>query len=499
MARLVNRLGILAVHALIWTVPFSILTIAVPSLFPDGFKAFSRLNQAIFGAPLIEQNFYLPFERPSEAQTFYFQMAMSAIATLYFAGALIAGRLRRPRNLVLAGAVLFGLAALASSAGSARPMFTIKESLFLWAGILLLFMLTHLRLTPAANRRLLLSLIGVAGVTALIGILEYVLGSFGMHLQWQGFGYDPAKEVGRSSVLSVFGHPNYLTAFIGPSLLLIPALLPSAAGRPVRRVVLIALAIIISICIFIAGTRSAWLGVLLAGLAMLILVLRQGVSVRLTRRSLAVVGAIAALALLFAVPGSPLNQYSYVNRLASGRPVNARFYAYLTAVSMIKANPLLGVGYNNYGVEFWNHADRLQQDPRNRVFDFILEDMGGIRSDETHNEYLQIGAEMGLPGLAAFFFLLTAFFVQLREQIQCAKRRKDRLALAGIAGAVAFVLVDSLFNFPLHLPCSAMAFWLLLGIGSRYAVAETEAPARAIAPAVEAPAAAVAAPPTVRV
>ena len=431
MGRFSDRFGILALHCLIWTLPFGL---------------------------------YYVFEQPSVSQRFYFQIAVSTIALLYFGWCWVGRRLHLPRNGVLWAAVLYGLCAVASSVGARSGLFTIKEAAFLWCCLLLLAVVAHLRLTRRQCRQLLTSLVFISGVCALYGVVQYL----GADIRWGRMGYADEVKTGKFYVLSLMGHPNYVTAFIGPALLVCPGLIAASASRW-GKTALGVTAGVIALCIFVAGTRSAWLGTLLVGGALIVLVAVERRPVRISRRVLAVAFVVACVFSLFVVPNPLVPQrYSFTRRLTEARPVDSRLYFYLAATRIIAQHPLLGVGYNNYGIEFWHYTADLPEDPRNRVYSYILEDMGGVRADQTHNEYLQIASETGLLGLATFFFFLVIFFGRLWRDYRHSQIWHDRLLLAGTAGAVAFLLVDCLFSFPLRLPCSSLAFWLVLGIGSRY-------------------------------
>jgi len=431
-----NRFGYLALHALIWTLPFG--------LFPV-------------------------FEQPSVSQRFYFQIAATTAALFYFGASWLDGRLRLPKNAVLWAAVLYAMCTTASSLQGRSRLFTFKETTFLWSGLLILAMVIHLRLTRLGSRRLLMSLALTCSVCAFYGVLQYL----GLDFRWGSIGYAPEIKEGRFHVLSLLGHPNYLTAYIGPALLLCPGLIASTPSRRTQIALSGALAIL-ALCILLAGTRSAWLGVLLLGGAFAVAFVSELRPVAMSRpmKKLAIV--IACIFALFIIP-NPLvrHRYSFLARLGESRPVLGRLYFYVAANRMIAHHPILGIGYNNFGVEFWNYAASLQEDPANRFYAYILEDMGGIRPDQTHNEYLQIAAETGVLGLTTFLFLLVVFFLRMREDYRQVNHWPERLLFAGIASAVAFLLMDCLFSFPLRLPCSGMVFWLVLGIGSRYAHSET--------------------------
>jgi O-antigen ligase len=429
-------LGYLALHALIWTLPFG--------LFPA-------------------------FEQPSVSQRFYFQIAATTIALLYFGASWLEGRLRLPTNVVLWAAVLYVACVTASSLVARSAWFTIKESVFLWSGFLLFAVVVHLRLTQFRCRRLLTSLALIGGVCAAYGVLQYL----GLDLRWGAIGYAPDIKEGRFHVLSLLGHPNYLTAYIGPALFLCPGLIATSSSHRIQ-IALGVTATVIALCIFLAGTRSAWLATLLLGGGLAAAFASQWRSIGIGRQMWKVALVVACIFALFLIP-NPLipRRYSFMARLGESRPILGRFYFYVAATRMIAQHPILGVGYNNFGLQFWDYAAALQEDSSNRFYSYILEDLGGIRPDHVHNEYLQIAAETGLIGLATFLFLVVVFLLRMREDYRRMNHWSERLMLSGIAAAVVFLLMDSLFSFPLRLPCSGMAFWLILGIASRYVRSET--------------------------
>lgn len=437
MERAGNRFGILSLHVLIWTLPFGL---------------------------------YWVFEQPSISQRFYYQMSVTTIALAYFGLCWVGGQLRLPRNAVLGAAILFAVVAILSSVAARSALFTVKETAFVWCGVLLVAMVAHLRLTRRQCRRLLTSLVLVAGICGLYGVLQYV----GIDFRWGVFGYAEEAKKGKSYVLSVMGHPNYVTAYIGPVLMLCPGLIAAAPTRGWRLIVSGA-AVVILLCVFLAGSRSAWLAAGIVGALLAWFVVRHRQALQPGKPVLVLVLAVVGLLAVFAIP-NPLvpHRYGFVDRLLAGRPVEGRLYFYLAATRMIADRPILGVGYNNYGVEFWEYAAQIQAEPDNGIYRYILEDMGGIPATHAHNEYLQIAAETGVIGLAAFFILLVTFLGRLRAGARRLDAWADRLVLAGTGGAVAFVLIDGLFGFPLRLAASSQVFWLALGIGSRYGRSESQ-------------------------
>jgi len=435
-----NRFGYLALHALIWTLPFG--------LFPA-------------------------FEQPSVSQRFYYQIAVTTVALFYFGVSWLSGRLRLPRNGILWVAALYAFCATASSLVARRStLFSVKETVPVWTGILLLAMVVHLRLTQWRCRRLLTSLALACGVCALYGVLQYL----GLDVRWGNIGYAPDIKEGRFYVLSLLGHPNYLTAYIGPVLLLCPGLIAASSTRRMR-ILLGGVCGIIALCIFLSGTRSAWLATALLGGGLATMSAAQRRAVQPTRAMWKIGIPVALVFAIFVIP-NPLipRRYSFLARLGESRPVLSRLYFYVAASRMIAERPVLGVGYGSFGVEFWDYAAALQENDANRVYSYILEDMGGIRPDQTHNEYLQTAAETGLVGLATFLFLVVFFFLRVREDYRSMSDWPGRLLFGGMAAAVAYLLMDCLFSFPLRLPCSSLVFWLVIGVASRYTLSESLCP-----------------------
>jgi O-antigen ligase len=99
------------------------------------------------------------------------------------------------------------------------------------------------------------------------------------------------------------------------------------------------------------------------------------------------------------------------------------------------ANPVLGVGYGRFPVV----ADN---DPR---LNFFI---------NTHNDFLRLAAELGLPGLGLFLLMLYSSATGLR-------RGGERAGLVVLATyLVGLMFANTLSNMAVTAP-----FWICLGIG----------------------------------
>jgi O-antigen ligase len=118
--------------------------------------------------------------------------------------------------------------------------------------------------------------------------------------------------------------------------------------------------------------------------------------------------------------------------------------------TMIKANPVLGVGIGGFETAYpqYSHSD------------------GALIVGQAHNDYLQVLADAGLlGGLLALWFLALIF----REIFRGIKSRDALLsAIAQGSGAGIFaILVHSIFDFNLQLPSNALLFLLLVAVLSQ--------------------------------
>lgn len=89
-------------------------------------------------------------------------------------------------------------------------------------------------------------------------------------------------------------------------------------------------------------------------------------------------------------------------------------------IQMIEDNPLLGVGYFNFGHYFAVHY------PQDMLRGPAIDPTGVITSELPHNIFIQIGTDTGFTGLAVFAMLIWRTWRSEREIAALAKSRQDR-------------------------------------------------------------------------
>jgi len=120
------------------------------------------------------------------------------------------------------------------------------------------------------------------------------------------------------------------------------------------------------------------------------------------------------------------------------------------AWNIIKANPVIGIGLNNY-TEVMDEYDTMEMG------------LASITRHQVHNIFLQIAAEMGIIGLAIFIWLIFMVFKEGLSYIKSSGGTTSSIVIGLVAGTAAFLihgLVDaaSLGN---HL---FLIFWIFAGL-----------------------------------
>jgi len=169
--------------------------------------------------------------------------------------------------------------------------------------------------------------------------------------------------------------------------------------------------------------RNAWLG-LVTALAVLVLLSRRWVFV-------AVPVAVVALALL--VP-SPLRSKMISIFDPASPSASERLYFWKAGAHMLGDAPFLGLGPGAVKIVYGAYKDPMAR---------------RAGTSHLHNNLVQIGAERGLLGLAAWCAIWTVFFVK-SSRIYAAlspARVDDRALVAGSMAAVAGFLVGGFFEY----------------------------------------------------
>jgi len=219
-------------------------------------------------------------------------------------------------------------------------------------------------------------LLPVAFVIVLIESIAGILSWFAPQLlppDW--LGYQGARTTGS------LGYPHaYTTTLIFFSFLLFQFAMSRKSGP--LRFILFAVFGLSALCVFLSFSRGSWLGGLAAAAGLLAVYPRT--TVRL----------MVILLLLMAVLGSGVlsDQMAFAReRMNSEDTAADRWVIWNAGWQMIKTRPFFGWGYGNYR----KYAQQFQVRTHNHVVAY---------AHASHNSYIAIAAEMGLPALLLFLF-----------------------------------------------------------------------------------------------
>ena len=333
----------------------------------------------------------------------------------------------------------FLLVATLGSLATDHP-FHVREALAdLWIGAACLVGWS-VGLPPGRLERLLQGLLWPASGLALLGILQFhgIL----QPLQLYGVGYDS-----RLSLTSMAGNPGDLGAYLAlPCLIAQWLLARGSAGARARWGVMAAL----GLCLYALLLTRTLAALAALGLGSLIFW-----GLRLSRRRAVMLlagGAALAAVLVLAVPPLRERVFEKVDQARQGQlnaVLTGRLDGWNAALWMLRENPWTGVGHGAFRPEYVPAKLALLD----RGVEFYSQQVLVVFAN-AHNEYLEVGADSGWPGLLALGWGLWTLGVTLR-------RRAAGDAAFAWAG-VAALAVLSLAFFPFRIALVAFPALLFL-------------------------------------
>lgn len=187
-----------------------------------------------------------------------------------------------------------------------------------------------------------------------------------------------------------------------------------------------------------AATFSRGGGLALA-LAAAWLVARRGVSLRAVAATVSGLAVIGLGAGVFA--GPVLDRALAEKTHIAATNVDTRELRWQAAARMLADNPVLGVGPGGFRSEYVAASRNAEIDEQSPV---------------AHNIYLEIGAELGLPGLACFLGAVALAFVATERVLRA---RGDRSMLAVQASLIAALVASTFLSEQYYLP-----IWSLVAV-----------------------------------
>jgi O-antigen ligase len=366
------------------------------------------------------------------------QVGVVALAALTVAAAVVGQGVVRATPLDGVLALFYGSLAL-STLASGRPLEAAGWSR-LWVVLTYFVVFWWLRDRRHAARTVRL-LVAAAAVTAAYGIVQHYTGA-----DWYRTLLGRATEVhprqpGASgyAVVGFFG--NYLTF---AHCMVYPLAFAVALAARGARLGLVAAPLLVVAIVF-STARGAWLAfvALAAGVALL----ARG------RRTALVLGALGLTAVLGFALAPDLRAHA-AGMFAVDGPNRGRLGIYRANLDIIREHPVLGLGFGRYKT-----AGRPYYEAHPEA----------DRRSHAHNNYLQIAAEAGLTGLAAFGLLFATALYKGWAGVAGAPGPDVWAAAAGAWLGVVAGLVGGLTQYTFGDNEVALTMWLTLAILMRCA------------------------------
>jgi len=295
---------------------------------------------------------------------------------------------------------------------------------------LLLFWITAL--ITIKKERLVASLLISAVIVSLYAIVQYLGYDF---LYWT-YNHAPTLALRPSSSI---GNPVILGAVL---LLALPFALYNFLGK--RFIIGGITAAILS---FVIGATLSR-GVLLGSIAVIAIMLFATKGNRkLLISGIVIITLLISSAIIFSHSDKSRYTASRYQSVDSDFGVNTRLQYWKMALSMIKDNPVFGVGIGNFNSAYplyrTEAIDKAERDTMN---------------SKAHNGYLHLAATSGIPALIAYLALIG--FV-----IQGLWRKHDLLAMTFLASIAGYLVQDLTGWQEMSL---TPLFWIILGLAVNY-------------------------------
>ena len=119
------------------------------------------------------------------------------------------------------------------------------------------------------------------------------------------------------------------------------------------------------------------------------------------------------------------------------------------ALDVIDSKPWIGTGINTYDVAHEKYDTR--QNWR-------------VRGYYAHNGYLQLAAEIGVPGILFFLAFLVFFFRRGIQGARAVRGLPEEWTILGLMTGLLAFLIYALSDTNLQSPQPLMAFWFMAGV-----------------------------------
>jgi len=245
----------------------------------------------------------------------------------------------------------------------------------------------------------------------------------GIYQHFQGIGVDYGEGVVR--IRGTATDPNDYAMHLVILVPMVFALIFNYRNIIIKGMLILVLVLLILNIVFTFSRGGLVAFILVLGLSML------GFSFQRRKFFLPVI--LISIGTLVLLPMIPQKYWERAKTISdfSDPAIQARLDTWKTGFEMMGDHPIAGVGLGAFRYEYTMRA-RMSSDVKTRVSLF------------SHNAYIQIGAEMGIPALIVFILLIVLSWIDLRKAERTFLERGDLLfagfSLSLILGLLGFIV-----------------------------------------------------------
>ena len=264
-------------------------------------------------------------------------------------------------------------------------------------------------------------------------------------------------------LMGTFGCPNHYGAFLYMAIAAVLALALFLPRRWILRIVLFYVAALLACGVVLSLSRGSWIALFVVGLLVAVFCLRHA-----TLKWYWPVGGflalVAAASLALLLPSAQQRVGEIEKHVqAHNLDTYVRIVLARDALRIIGDHPWFGTG----------PATFVHVHPRYQRADYPT------LAIYTHDDYLNAACDYGLVGLGLALGFVVAGGIGLLRRVSAHAPWSHRVLACAGAAAWGGMAVHSLFDFSLHIPACAFAFFTLAGLGLRRGRGELPAEAEA--------------------
>jgi putative inorganic carbon (HCO3(-)) transporter len=280
-------------------------------------------------------------------------------------------------------------------------------------------------------KRLVWAMLTSAVVVSLYGFHQYFFGANVSAMEWVDGEQFPDLKM---RVFSTLENPNLLAGFL-VTMMAIASGMGYKSDTVKSKMIFASLVILFGGCLVLTYSRGAWIS-LLAIIGMYGVLCNRKIFWLLLL--LPVIGFFAHDALLERL-------MSIMNPTDTSSTL--RLALWESTIAMIMDKPFFGIGWGAYWMVYPDY-DFFINNPNTKIF-------------HAHNMYLNIAAEIGIPGLLTFLSMMYGHIRLALSSIGGAAQHWSSGVMLGIVGAICGLIVNGFTDYVLFNIQLSMLFWLL--------------------------------------